>query len=57
MRRNTADKFEMQMTFGLTEEEMGLYDSTNDTVYKNESVELSDEQILKNIQTLQSRTT
>jgi type III restriction enzyme len=41
--------------FGLTDEEMELYDPTNDTGYKNELVELSDEQLLKNIQTLQSQ--
>ena len=46
---------DMQMTLGLTDEEMELYDPTNDTGYKNELVELSDEQLLKNIQTLQSQ--
>ncbi len=45
----------MQMTMGLTDEEMKLYDPMNDTGYKNELVELSDEQLLKNIQTMQSR--
>lgn len=44
-----------QMTLGLTDEEMELYDPANDTGYKNELVELSDEQILHNIQTLQSQ--
>lgn len=34
---------DMQMTLGLTDEEMELYDPTNDTGYKNELVELSDE--------------
>lgn len=41
-----------QMTFVTNEYED--YDLLNDTGYKNEIVELSDEQILKNIQTLQS---
>ena len=45
---------DMQMKLGLTDEEMELYDPTNDTGYKNELVELSDEQLLHNIQTLQS---
>ena len=40
---------DMQMTLGLTDEEMELYDPTNDTGYKNELVELSDEQLLHNI--------
>lgn len=44
-----------QMTLGLTQEEIELYDPANDTGYKNEMVELSDEQILQNIQTLQSK--
>lgn len=42
-----------QMSFGVEDEEMGIYDPTNDTGYKNELVELSDEQLLHNIQTLQ----
>lgn len=45
----------VQMELGLTDEDMELYDPTNDTGYKNELVELSDEQLLKNIQTLQSQ--
>lgn len=44
---------DMQMTLGFTDEEMQLYDPANDTGYKNELVELSDEQLLNNIQTLQ----
>ena len=32
---------DMQMTLGFTDEEMQLYDPTNDTGYKNELVELS----------------
>lgn len=46
---------DMQMTWGMTDEEIELYDPTNDIGYKNELVELSDEQLLKNIQTLQSQ--
>ena len=46
---------DMQITLGLTEEGMELYDPADDTGYKNEAVELSDEQLLKNIQTLQSQ--
>ncbi len=46
---------DMQMTLGLTDKDLDLYDPTNDTGYKNELVELSDEQLLKNIQTLQSQ--
>lgn len=46
---------DMQMTLGLTDEEIELYDPANDIGYKNELVELSDEQILHNIQTLQSQ--
>ena len=40
---------DMQMTLEMTDEEMELYDSTNDTGYKNELVELSDEQLLHNL--------
>lgn len=44
-----------QMTFVTNEDEdFDIYDPLNDTGYKNEAVELSDEQLLKNIQTLQS---
>lgn len=46
---------DVQMTLGLAEEETELYDLANDTGYKNEAIELSDEQLLKNIQTLQSQ--
>ncbi len=44
---------DMQMTLGFTDEEMQLYDPANDIGYKNELVELSDEQLLNNIQALQ----
>lgn len=44
-----------QMTFVTNEDDdFDIYDPLNDTGYKNEAVELSDEQLLKNIQTLQS---
>ncbi len=46
---------DMQMTLELTQEEIELYNPANDIGYRNETVELSDEQILHNIQTLQSR--
>lgn len=44
-----------QIVFGFSDEEMELYDSANDTGYKNELVELTDEQLLKNIQTIQKQ--
>ena len=44
-----------QITLGVTEEEIELYDPMDDTGYKNEVLELSDEQLLANIQTLQSQ--
>lgn len=44
-----------QMGFGFSDEEMELYDPVNDTGYKNELVELTDEQLLKNIQTIQKQ--
>lgn len=45
-----------QITFATNEEsDLDVYDPLNDTGYKNELVELSDEQLLKNIQTLQSQ--
>ncbi|MGN0548667.1 MAG: type III restriction-modification system endonuclease [Acutalibacteraceae bacterium] len=46
---------DMQMTLRLTDEEMERYDPMDDTGYKNEIVELFDEQLLRNIQTLQSQ--
>ena len=50
-----AKSGDMQITLGLTQEEIELYDPADDTGYKNESIELSDEQLLKNIHTLQSQ--
>lgn len=44
-----------QITLGVTEEEIELYDPMDDIGYKNEVLELSDEQLLANIQTLQSQ--
>lgn len=44
-----------QMTLGMSDEELEVIDPLNDTGYKNEVVELSDEQLLHNIQTLQSQ--
>lgn len=44
-----------QMAWDLTQEEIELYDPANDAGYKNEKVELSDEQLLSNIHTLQSQ--
>ena len=46
---------ESQMSFEMSDEEMEVYDPEDDTGYKNERVELSDEQLLKNIQTIQSQ--
>ena len=44
-----------QLSMGLADEQMELQDLMNDTGYKNELVELSDAQLLSNIQTLQSQ--
>lgn len=46
---------DIQMTLGMEQKEIELYDPANDTGYKNEQVELSDEQLLKNIHTMQSQ--
>lgn len=48
-------KDDYQMTFGMSDEVLEVYDPANDTGYKNELIGLSDEQLLKNIQTLQSQ--
>ena len=37
---------ESQMSFEMSDEEMEVYDPEDDTGYKNERVELSDEQLL-----------
>ena len=44
-----------QMAIGMSDEELEVIDPLNDTGYKNEAVELSDEQLLHNIQTLQGQ--
>ena len=49
------DSQEYQMSFDMADEEMEVNDPEDDTGYKNERVELSDEQLLKNIQTIQSQ--
>ena len=43
-----------KLKLGLSEEELEILDPANDTGYRNEAIELTDEQLLKNIQTLQS---
>lgn len=48
-------KDDYQMTFGMSDEALEIYDPDNDTGYKNEMLEITDEQLLKNIQTLQSQ--
>lgn len=44
-----------QLTLGMSDEELEVIDPLNDTGYKNEAIALSDEQLLHNIQTLQSQ--
>ena len=44
-----------QMSFNKIGEDLDNFDPENDTGYKNEVVELSDEQLLKNIQEIQSQ--
>ena len=44
-----------QIPLGMPGEEQEVVDPLNDTGYKNEAIELSDEQLLHNIQTLQSQ--
>ena len=43
-----------QMQLGLSVEQLEILDPTNDTGYRNEAIALKDEQLLENIQTLQS---
>ena len=43
-----------QLTLGLSNEELEIFDPANDTGYRNEAIELTDEQLLKSIQMLQS---
>ena len=58
-KKSQEDFFEpYQMTMKVAEEQASFfetYDPYDDTGYKNELVELSDEQLLKNIQTLQGQ--
>lgn len=51
---NKSKPSNTQMTLDLEDEYGEILDEFDDTGYKNELVELSDEQLLKNIQTLQS---
>ena len=44
-----------QITLDMAQEDSESFDPLSDTGYKNELVELSDEQLLHNIQTLQSQ--
>ncbi len=44
-----------QMTLGMSDEELAVVDPMDDTGYRNEAVELSDEQLLHNIHDLQRR--
>lgn len=46
---------ENQLSFDLSQDEMEIYDDGSDTGYKNELLELSDEQILQNIHILQTK--
>lgn len=46
-----------QMTIGMSDKELEVVDPLDDTGYKNEAVELSDEQLLHNIQSLQNQKT
>ena len=45
---------EYQIQLAFTDEGDGIYDPTNDTGYKNEGVELTDDQLLANIHRLQT---
>ena len=44
-----------QMTLGMSDEELAVVDPMDDTGYRNEAVELSDNQLLHNIHDLQRR--
>ena len=44
-----------QIPLGMPGEEQEVIDLLNDTGYKNEAIELSDEQLLRNIQNLQNQ--
>lgn len=49
------DRKNYQMSFDIDKEELEIEDIENDTGYKNENIELTDEQILANIQSLQNQ--
>lgn len=44
-----------QLSFDVSQNQVEIYDDESDIGYKNETIELSDEQLLKNVQTLQSQ--
>ena len=46
---------ERQMQMAMPDEQLDMFDPADDMGYKNEMVELSDEQLLSNIQTLQKQ--
>ena len=48
-------KKEDQLSFDVSQNQVEVYDDESDIGYKNETIELSDEQLLKNVQTLQSQ--
>lgn len=50
-----ANSDNVQTTMVFSDDEVDLYDPDNTIGYKNEYIELSDEQLLHNIQTLQSQ--
>lgn len=50
-----TDRKNYQMSFDIDKEELEIEDIENDTGYKNENIELTDEQILANIQSLQNQ--
>ena len=51
----TAVFEEQQIQIPMADEQIDMFDSADDMGYKNEVVELSDEQLLNNIQTLQKQ--
>ena len=51
----TIGSDEHQMQMAMPDEQLDMFDSADDMGYKNEMVELSDEQLLSNIQTLQKQ--
>ena len=51
----TIGSEERQMQMAMPDEQLDMFDPADDMGYKNEMVELSDEQLLSNIQTLQKQ--